>query len=185
MWKPFLTAQVSNMGRYKNCQGVVSTPTPNAHGYVPIKVDGKQYRIHRAIGVAFGLLTGLDDERQIDHVDNDPSNNNLANLRAVTRAENVQHSYDTNANRASNAGKQSKPIRGRRCGEKEWTAYASVMDAARELELHQGNISAVLSGRCKQTGGHEFEFAEAQEPACLAGERWVEIDVEKLRGIAD
>ena len=44
-----------------------------------------------------------------------------------------------------------------------------------------GNISLVLSGKQKQTGGHEFELAEAREPACLAGERWVEIDVEKLR----
>ena len=181
VWKPFLTAQVSNMGRYKNCRGVVSTPTHDAYGYVPIGVDGKIYKIHRAIGVAFGLLTGLDDERQIDHMDLNPSNNNLANLRAVTRAENVQHSYDTNASRASNAGKVSKPIRGRKRGEKEWTAYASVNDAARELELKSSGISAVLSGRCKQTGGHEFELAEAREPACLAGERWVEIDVEKLK----
>ena len=181
VWKPFLTAQVSNMGRYKSCRGVVSTPTPHPNGYVPIGVDGKSYLIHRAIGVAFGLLTSLDDEREIDHVDNDPSNNNLANLRAVTRAKNVQHSHDTNANRASHAGKQSKPIRGRKRGEKEWTAYASVSDAARELELDKGNISAVLSGRYTQTGGHEFELAEAREPACLAGERWVEIDVEKLR----
>ena len=184
VWKPFLTAQVSNMGRYKNCRGVVSTPTPGADGYVPIGVDGKVYKIHRAIGVAFGLLTGLDDEREIDHEDNDPSNNNLANLRAVTHAENVQHSHDTNANRASHVGKVSKPIRGRKRGEKEWTAYASAHDAARQLELNQGNISLVLSGRRKQTGGHEFELAEAREPACLAGERWVEIDVEKLRGIA-
>ena len=184
VWKPFLTAQVSNMGRYKNCHGVVSTPTPDAHGYVPITVDGKQYKIHRAIGVAFGLLTGLDDERDIDHEDNDSSNNNLANLRAVTHAENIQHSYDTNASRGSHVGKQSKPIRGRKRGEKEWTAYASVMDAARQLELNHGNISLVLSGKRKQTGGHEFELAEARESACLAGERWVEIDVEKLRGIA-
>ena len=116
VWKPFLTAQVSNMGRYKNCHGVVSTPTPGAHGYVPIGVDGKQYRIHRAIGVAFKLLTGLDDEREIDHVDNDPSNNNLANLRAVTRAENVQHSHDTNANRGSHVGKQSSRSAGASAG---------------------------------------------------------------------
>ena len=181
VWKPFLTAQVSNMGRYKNCRGVVSTPTPHPNGYVPIKVDGKKHYIHRAIGVVFGLLTGLDDERQIDHMDNDPSNNNLANLRAVTRAENVQHSHDTNASRASHVGKVSKPIRGRKRGEKEWTAYASVMDAARQLELDPGSISAVLSGKQKQTGGHEFELAEAREPARLAGERWVEIDVEKLK----
>ena len=135
------------MGRYKSCRGVVSTPTPHPNGYVPIGVDGKSYLIHRAIGVAFGLLTSLDDEREIDHVDNDPSNNNLANLRAVTRAKNVQHSHDTNANRAPHAGKQSKPIRGRKRGEKEWTAYASVSDARGSW-----NWIRVTSARCFRGG---------------------------------
>ena len=53
-------------------------------------------------------------------------------------------------------------------------------DAARQLELDKGSISAVVSGKRKHTCGHEFELAEAREPACLEGERWVEIDVEKF-----
>ena len=53
-------------------------------------------------------------------------------------------------------------------------------DAARQLELDKGSIRAVLSGKRKHTCGHEFELAEAREPACLEGERWVEIDVEKF-----
>ena len=68
-WKPFLTAHVSSMGRYKSCTGVVSTPSPKEDGYSCIKVDGKGYKTHRAIGVAFGLLSGTDDPRQIDHID--------------------------------------------------------------------------------------------------------------------
>ena len=148
-WKPFLTAQVSNMGRYKTCRGVVSKPNPMAYCY-SIRIDGKRYAIHRAIGVAFGLLTGLDDERQIDHMDNDPSNNNLANLRVVTRTENnrnsTQHSYDPNAMRAASAGMRSKPIRGRKSANK---------NEAKKNEA-------------------------AQDPACLEGERWMDIDMEKF-----
>ena len=41
------------------------------------QVDGKMHYTHRAIGVAFGLLNGMDDPRQIDHIDN-PSNNCLS-----------------------------------------------------------------------------------------------------------
>jgi hypothetical protein len=185
VWKPFLTAEVSDMGRYKSCRGVVSTPTPAADGYVYIGVDFKRYRIHRAIGVAFGLLTDLDDEHEINHEDRNPSNNRLTNLEAVTHAENVQHSYATNETRASNAGKRSKPVRGRKCGEKEWTTYASAMDAARALELNQGNISKVVNKKHKRAGKYEFEYAEASEPARLEGERWVDIDVEKLREIPE
>ena len=178
VWKPFLTAEVSNMGRYKNCHGVVSTPTPKADGYVYIGVDGKDYLIHRAIGVAFGLL-------KINHKDRNRSNNRLTNLEAMTSSQNVQHSYATNETRASSAGKQSKPVRGRKCGEKEWTTYASASEAARALELKSSSVSAVVNKKKKQTRGYEFEYAEASEPACLAGERWVDIDVEKLREIPE
>ena len=181
VWKPFLTAQVSDMGRFKSCRGVVSTPTPKAGGYVYIGVDGKLYFIHRAIGVAFGLLTGMDDEREINHKDRNPSNNRLTNLEAVTRSQNIRHSYDTNETRASGAGKRSKPVRGRKCGEKEWTTYASASEAAHALTLNVGSVSKVVNKRCKRAGKYEFEYAEASEPACLEGERWVDIDVEKMR----
>ena len=45
-----------------------------------------------------------------------------------------------------------------------------------------GNVSAVVNKKQKRTGKYEFEYAEASEPARLEGERWVDIDVEKLRG---
>ena len=81
VWKPFLTGHVSSMGRYKNCRGVVSTPSPRKDGYSYIGVDGKHYKTHRAIGVAFGILSGIDDPRQIDHIDRNPSNNCLSIIR--------------------------------------------------------------------------------------------------------
>ena len=45
----------------------------------------------------------------------------------------------------------------------------------------------MVSKRCKRAGKYEkyeFEYAEASEPPCLEGERWVDIDVEKLRAAA-
>ena len=52
---------------------------------------------------------------QVDHEDGNPSNNLLANLRWASGAENIRHSYATNAARASSAGKQAKPVKGRAC----------------------------------------------------------------------
>ena len=180
VWKPFLTGHVSSMGRYKSCRGVVSTPSPAANGYSRIQVDGKRYLIHRAIGVAFGLLNDMDDPREIDHIDGNPSNNCLSNLRAVTRSQNIRHSYDTNTERGSSALKQSQPVRARKRNTEEWTTYASINDAARRLDLDAGNIHAVLKKRCTHTGNYEFEYAEPNEPECLEGEVWRDIEVSEL-----
>jgi len=55
-------------------------------------------------------------------------------------------------------------------------------EAARKLGLDAGHVSAVVNKKRKRAGKYEFEYAEASEPARLEGERWVDIDVEKLRG---
>ena len=180
VWRPFLTAHVSSMGRYKSCTGVVSTPSPKACGYSSIGVDGKVYQTHRAIGVAFGILSGTDDPRQIDHIDGNPSNNSLSNLRAVTQSQNIRHSYDTNTERGSHALKCSKPVRGRKRNTEEWTTYASRNDAARRLDLNRSSIIDVLKKRCTHTGNYEFEYAEPNEPDCLEGEEWRDIEVSEL-----
>ena len=102
---------------------------------------------------------------QVDHIDNNESNNTLANLRWVTRSENIQHSYDTNANRKSNAAAKSRPIR---CIETQ-TEYPSATIAAKELRLNRGNICAVLNKKRKRTGDLTFEYVEEPD---LENECW-------------
>ena len=102
---------------------------------------------------------------QVDHIDNKPGNNTLANLRWVTRSENIQHSFDTNANRKSNAAAQSRPIR---CIETK-TEYPSLTIAAKELRLNKGSICKVLKGRLKTTGNLTFEYVEEPD---LENECW-------------
>ena len=164
--------QVSSLGRYKSSFGVVSTPKPTKSGYVRVKVNGKLHPIHVLMARAFGLEK-RDDQDEIDHIDGNPSNNRLENLRWANRSEQVKYSYATNENRTSNAPKQSKPVEGRVLGAEEWVPYASSNEAARELGLHKGAISACCSGRYKQTGGYEFRYGEANEVAVLEGEVWM------------
>ena len=102
---------------------------------------------------------------QVDHIDNNKSNNTLANLRWVTRSENIQHSFDTNANRKSNAAAKSRPIR---CIETK-TEYPSATIAAKELGLHRGHICSVLNKKRKRTGNLTFEYVEEPD---LENECW-------------
>ena len=102
---------------------------------------------------------------QVDHIDNKPGNNTLTNLRWVTPSENVQHSFDTNANRKSNAAAKSRPIR---CIETQ-IEYPSATIAAKELGLDRPSICAVLNGRLKTTGDLTFEYVEEPD---LENECW-------------
>ena len=62
----------------------------NPDGYRHLKIDEKNYRIHRLIFLYHhGYLTpGMD----IDHIDGDKTNNRIENLRQVTKTQNQQNS---------------------------------------------------------------------------------------------
>ena len=66
-WKPFLTAQVSNMGRLKSSMGVISTPTPQ-NGHVHFHLQGKTFQLDRVIASVFGHKTAsnFQDELWVD-----------------------------------------------------------------------------------------------------------------------
>ena len=169
-------AAVSNRGRYRNCFGAVTTPTPcDGDAYCRVGVDGVRHSFHRLVIEAHGPAPGP-GQTQVDHCDSDPTNNDVANLRWVTPSENIRHSYATNSNRRSCASQQSKPVEGRPWGGGEWTRYDSGAEAARAVP---GTSSAGISDCCrgKQThcGGWEWRWTEADEPALLDGEEWRDI----------
>ena len=166
--------QVSSLGRFKSSRGVISTPKPRKSGYVSVSCNGKSHLIHVLMAIAFGLPK-RDDQDTVDHIDNNPPNNRLKNLRWANRSEQIQHSYATNKNRASNAPKRSKPVEGRKLGAECWVPYASSHEAARELGLHRGAIRACCNGKQKKTGGYEFRYGEANEVAVLEGEVWMDV----------
>jgi hypothetical protein len=59
--------------------------------YWHVKVNGKNYLLHRLIAIAF--LTNPEDKPQVNHIDGNASNYSLSNLEWVTNQENQIHSY--------------------------------------------------------------------------------------------
>ena len=58
----------------------------NSHGYILLGIDGKQYKAHR---LAWLWMTGKDPGLiQIDHKDENKSNNKFENLRLATNKQN-------------------------------------------------------------------------------------------------
>jgi len=165
--------QVSSMGRFRSTRGVVSLPKVASNGYVRVGIMKSHHQLHALICRAFHGPPAT-SEHTVDHIDNNPSNNNVENLRWLTKSEQIKHSYATNLQRESNAGRTSKPVLGRKVGDHVWTPYDSARAAARELSLDHGNISGVCRGKARKTGDYEFRFKEDEEEV-IADEEWRDV----------
>lgn len=84
--------EISNTGRlrktFKNGKIIYLKPLKNgiSNKYVWAKIDGKKHYIHKLVMEAF--KGKRPDGYEIDHIDRNPLNNDLSNLRYVTKWEN-------------------------------------------------------------------------------------------------
>lgn len=53
----------------------------------------KYFKVHRLVALAWGMLSDIKEDIQIDHVDGNKLNNHYTNLQRATNAENVKKGY--------------------------------------------------------------------------------------------
>lgn len=75
--------------------------TRRIDGYWGLIVDYKHLRAHR---IVWALCTGNDATHQIDHIDRDPGNNRIENLREATPGENQQNTSKKKNNKSGYTG---------------------------------------------------------------------------------
>jgi len=83
--------------------GVVSSRssgTATSNGYAKVGIDGKSYLVHRVIYLMQHKF--LPDF--IDHIDNNPLNNKIENLRACSRGQNKMNARKHKSNRSGHKG---------------------------------------------------------------------------------
>ena len=90
--------QDSDQGRVRNTKGLVMAPNRLLHGYLTVhlykggKHTRKVYCVHRLVLHAFTGVVG----QEANHLNNDRTDNRLANLEWCTRAQNVAHTVSQN-----------------------------------------------------------------------------------------
>lgn len=150
--------QVSNLGRVKRVTtGRILKSYKDRGGYLRVDLcksgKRKNHKIHRLVAQAF--IPNPDNKLQVNHIDENKTNNSVDNLEWVTAKENCNHG--THNERSSRT--RSIPMIAINIKTGESTNFNSGKECARQLGLDHSNITDVLKGRRKQTGGYIFEYA--------------------------
>ena len=106
----------------------------------------KFHSVHRLVATAF--CEGAEDFEEVNHVDEDKTNNHYSNLEWCTR--------EYNNNYGTRTEKSSVKVR---CVELNMI-FNSISEAGRYVKTNSSHISACCRGKRKTTGGYHWEYVE-------------------------
>lgn len=161
--------QISNLGRVKSLERyrkgnggsltivkeTILKQSKNNKGYYRVELckQGirKPFSVHRLVADAF--IENSHDKPEVNHIDEDKSNNNADNLEWCTSKENINHGTH-NQKSATTRGKdvQAYDSDGNLINE-----YPSMCEAQRQTGIPQQNISRCIYGKCKRAGGYVWK----------------------------
>ena len=124
-------------------------PFTSTNGYliVVLSLNGEQkhFRIHRLVAEAY--IPNPLNKPEVNHLDENKTNNHVSNLEWATTKENIQHSA------RKGVRKNFSKIRCVETG----AVYKSCSAAARAVNLHPYSINSVVNGKQKTAGGYHWE----------------------------
>lgn len=152
--------QVSNLGRVKSSKHDIILKTYSNRGYHQVQLSKNNIKsnktIHRLVAQAF--IPNPDNKPQVNHIDEDKTNNKVSNLEWVTAKENSNH---------GTLEVKSHSISYLNCfycfTSCFTTCYtypnsSSAAQCAKALSVSQGNVTRTLKGRSKTVGGYYVEY---------------------------
>lgn len=152
---------VSNYGRVLSKAGnkeKILKGSMDKDGYLSIQLKTKRLRIHRLVGLMFLETPNTDPNNlQINHIDENKSNNCVSNLEWCTAKENIN--YGTCLERG--ATKRSKQVfQYTISGELVNTYPSATKVEQQQTGFFQANISTCCLGKTKTAYGYIWSFTE-------------------------
>lgn len=175
--------EISSFGRLRNKKNKkVLKARKNHKGYLDIKICGKMKLIHRLVAQAF--ILNPDIKPQVNHIDENKTNNNVENLEWVTAKENCNwgtrndrrvmntdyekrnstygyiHRLDgvdwSQVNKAKKISVVGESIDG-----DDSLLFESIREASRKMGVSSGHISECIGGKRQSAGGYVWTRAMA------------------------
>lgn len=151
------TRYKSNYSQPYTVKGHILAQAFNVGGYkiAHLSVNGykKCLRVHRLVAMAF--IPNPDNLPQINHKDEDKTNNRVDNLEWCSSNYNL--SYGSRLERISKS--VSKPVVMVSKDGKDLRTFKSIKDAHDNTGASNGNIWAVCNGRRNYAGGYAWRYA--------------------------
>lgn len=153
---------VSNFGRIKSLIGKekILKPGSNGKGYLSVhfKLNGKNYLVHRLVAEAF--IPNPNNYPEVNHIDEDKSNNKVDNL------EWCEHKYNNNygsknkrmSETRNKNGKNFKPVLQYTKDGVFIKHFKSIVDAHKETGICCPNIIRCAKGESKSAGGFIWRY---------------------------
>lgn len=130
-------------------------PIKHQTGYYTVTLykngKGKQMSIHRIIAEIF--LPNPDSLPEVDHIDCDPGNNNVNNLRWISREDNLERSFELKHQNKNKVKVKQFDLNGNFIKE-----YKSEADAFRETGIR--HISEAVQKHYKTAGEYVWERSD-------------------------
>jgi hypothetical protein len=140
-------------GRKKN----IIAGYKNSRGYIVIGIDGKTYYAHQ---LAFLYIHGYLPENGIDHIDGNPSNNKIKNLREVSHQCNMRNT----GNRINNTSGVKGVYWNKR--DNKWRAQICINGEVKYLGIYK-NFDNAVKTRYQAEKKLNWEGCDSSSPAYL------------------
>ena len=130
--------------------GKVRSQYNNADGYKCVKIKGKHRKVHRLVAQKY--IPNPNNLPQVDHIDDDITNNKASNLQWLSVSDNAKKAYANNGFKLD--FQQSVSIMAKKGDEQ--LIFPSVSACARHLNRSHQGASKALNGITKKCAGYKL-----------------------------